>query len=382
LNLSRSKDKYFDIIGFDPRGVNNTTPRLKCFPNAFNQQAWLLGLPDYSLLWDSDSVLGLMWAKSQAVGRSCSQEQNENDMIRHVNTAQVAEDMVEIVERHAEWRENEARRLIGGTRLITTEQMRDILERTAWKVGNEQLQYWGVSYGSLLGQTFAAMHPDRVGRLAIDGVMNPVDYYNGYWLANLQDSDNIIAKFCDYCFEAGPTKCPLYTGTSGRDIEARFEEIVFRLKDNPIPVLSSRGAEVVTFGDVLLKVMTAMCFPYAAAESMFRLIADIKDGNVTNIADGKQASLEPAGISLECLRDGPYSDACLSGNYISGIGANQMIGCMDGALGGGRNLTKSEFKRYLALLKQQSKWYSPGWSHIKMACVGVNVEPAWVYEGE
>lgn len=37
----------------------------------------------------------------------------------------------------------------------------------------------GLSYGTLLGATVAAMFPDRIGAMVLDGVINPFEYYWG-----------------------------------------------------------------------------------------------------------------------------------------------------------------------------------------------------------
>ena len=42
-----------------------------------------------------------------------------------------------------------------------------------------RMQYIGFSYGTILGNYFAALHPERVGRLVLDGVCDTNDYANG-----------------------------------------------------------------------------------------------------------------------------------------------------------------------------------------------------------
>ena len=55
---------------------------------------------------------------------------------KHMATASVARDIVEIFERHGEWREEEARRLVAETNQVAppSESDETILSRTAWNL--------------------------------------------------------------------------------------------------------------------------------------------------------------------------------------------------------------------------------------------------------
>lgn len=372
--------KYFDIMSLDPRGVNNTTPRLRCFPDAFHQQVWQLLSPDYGLLWHSESIIGQEWGRAAALGASCEHGKDEDgqQILRYLNTAQTVQDMVQLIEKEGEWREQEARRILASS-TEDEESKVQVIDRVHHRVGHEQLQYWGMSYGTLLGATFAAMHPDRVGRVILDGVVDPADHYAGRWLTQLQDSDKIVTAFCTYCFEAGPIKCPFYTGSSPADVEARLASILMHLKENPIaiePLDDSAGPEMVTYNDVHLRLLSGLYFPFTMAESFFSLLLALESRNsssldLASMARGKQALLTPLG----CQQEGGESPSFLEIPYVSGVGAFQAISCMD--IGGSLNLTRSEFRMYLDELLGQSRWIGPSWARNKLACEGFTVKPAW-----
>lgn len=386
---NNSGDKYFDILSFDPRGVNNTTPRLRCYSDAFDQQAWIATFPDYGLLWHSESIIGMEWARASALGASCSEgEESDTGILRHLNTAQTVQDMVQIIEKHGEWRAEEAHRLIDGTRSGASDDKRgaaaaalEIINRTAYTPGEEKIQYWGMSYGTVIGETFAAMHPDRVGRLVLDGVVDPADHYAGAWLTQLQDSDNIISKFCEYCSQAGPESCPLArNGSSAADVEARFTSIMLFLKDNPIAMPPEKSSPaLVTYGDVHLMLLSGMYFPFATVETLFELLPALESRNTSSPALARIVSRKRARPPLP--RGEKDDDDFYLIPYISSFGPFQAISCMD--MGGSRssssaaNMTRAGFKEFLTILQAQGQWISPSWARNKLSCLGYTVEPAW-----
>ncbi|KAJ6445006.1 calcium-transporting ATPase 3 [Purpureocillium lavendulum] len=363
--------KYFDVLSFDPRGVNNTTPWLQCFTDSSDQQAWLASLPDYGLLWHSETVTGLEWARAEALGASCSDSEGDEGILRHVNTAQTVQDMVHIIEKEGELRAEEALRLIsstgnGGDRT-------SIMERLAYHPGKERIQYWGMSYGTLIGSTFAALHPDRVHRMVLDGVVDPADHYSGGWLTQLQDSDKILSKFCEYCYAAGPDRCPLYVNSSAVAIEARVTSILLNLKEAPIPMAVSyndgghTGPSLVTYGDAHLLLLSAFYFPFASLATFFDALVALESRNTSSPSLRRIVTRKHARFARPRPADGAIP-------YVSALGSFQAISCMDS---GPLNLTRESFNGFLAELQGQSRWLGLSWARNKLACLGYGVDSAW-----
>ena len=84
-------------------------------------------------------------------------------------------------------------------------------------LGEEQLSYYGISYGSLLGQTYAAMFPDRVRALIIDGVLHPIEWTSGndpslpmtYRLRSGRGAYEALTSALAECDRVGRARCAI-----------------------------------------------------------------------------------------------------------------------------------------------------------------------------
>ncbi|KAK0935492.1 hypothetical protein LTR29_012965 [Friedmanniomyces endolithicus] len=381
--------KYYDLLSFDPRGVGETTPAVDCIKSPALDHAWQLRVMEEGIFEASDAAIGRLWAMSIARSQSCSLplSDGEPDIRKYVTTASVARDMLEIIERHGEWREKEARRLLG---CVTS-----VPSTLLYKSSEEKIQYWGFSYGTYLGNTFAAMFPDRVGRLIVDGVVDAYDYKKSLWSDNLLDTEKDLQGLYYHCARAGYPACALAnkTGiTTAKGVEDKVFNITYSLYHNPLPVIST-SPEVITYSDVRNLIFAGyvmhvvptqdigslyspiQSFPYIA-----NLLSDVEQGDGTRFAallhayhDFRCPSKAGAETSIIPLRNRTEGAASLS------MDATMAIACSDGDDQSWVNRTT--FEKYAKEQARVSPSVGSMWSAIRMNCIHYSIRPHYRFEG-
>ncbi|OQO04653.1 hypothetical protein B0A48_09575 [Cryoendolithus antarcticus] len=351
--IDSEDSKYFDLISFDPRGVGATTPGLHCFQSRSADWAWQLRLLEEGWFESSDAALGRIWSMSDARGRSCAQAATDGNIRKYVTTASVATDMLQIVERHAEWRELEARRL--------SCKSKPIAEHIKHHHGKEKINYIGFSYGTYLGQTFAAMYPDRIGRFVVDGVVDVLDYRKVLWTANLVDTEKDMDLFYYHCARVGYPACALASDghNTASAVKARTLNITQSLLHKPLPVVGL-DAEVITYSDVRNLIFLALYSPTRLFAPMAKLLADLEKGDGTVFALVLRAA-----HTYDCGSGGETGGASIISRD-----PLQAIACTDGD---SQSLSRAEFEDYSADLAQRSPTIGSFWSSVRMNCIHYDV---------
>ncbi|KAJ7182764.1 hypothetical protein C8R43DRAFT_1116387 [Mycena crocata] len=180
----------------------------------------------------------------------------------------------------------------------------------AYQHGREKLRYWGfspVTYeckhliylfysdGSVLGAVFAAIFPDKVERLIIDGVVDAENYFDTLWSNNLLDADKTLQIFFDSCVAAGPTGCAFYAPTPeaiSQNLTALYDSVRVR----PVPVKTASGYGVIDYNSLCLIVLSSLYWPL----TLFRPLAVILAG----LARGDGAPL------IDFLKPSPFECSC------------------------------------------------------------------------
>lgn len=235
----------FNLISWDPRGTGNTIP-----PNCGTGDTTSSGNvarryePSYHTVPSSNvtqNFLDVGWEQSRQRADTCYATNNKTGQF--IGTSSVALDMVSIIDALGE---------------------------------DGLLRYYGWSYGSALGDYFAALFPERVDRMLLDGNVNPYTWQLGTRPELFEDVDKGFAAFIDECWK-NREDCALVTAlnaVSKSDIWETMDAFIAATAKNTTTV-AGYNAYIAVLGVIEGRLYYPMQWPKLA-----QLLADMLTGKV------------------------------------------------------------------------------------------------------
>ncbi|KAJ4322017.1 hypothetical protein N0V94_002596 [Neodidymelliopsis sp. IMI 364377] len=373
---AQGKDaRFFDIIGFDPRGIGETEPAATCIPDAAAAWSWRLRETEEGILGSSDATLGRLWSMTHAFGSSCKQAMSAKDgpdIKQYMTTAFVARDMLEITERHADYVAQRIDSVVRQRRELSAHRDVDFKQEALEKT---KLQYWGFSYGTHLGSTFISMFPDRVGRVVLDGVVSSYDYSHSLGNGSLVDNEKAMDSFYSYCLVSGPDVCPLAkNATTTINIKNRAHKIVQSLYHNPFMFASAEGPEVFTYSDLKALIFSSIYQPQITFPFLGVILSQIEAGH-GDLID----SIGPAWRGAHTLSCGINGSVTAPSSYTGDVPTFSIL-CADGI--DQQDVGIDEFTEYWELLRNMSSAAGDIWATLKLKCTAWKIRANYKFDGE
>jgi pimeloyl-ACP methyl ester carboxylesterase len=255
----------FDIIGWDPRGTGLSEPAIDCIEDYDRYFA------TNDITPDDDEEKQQIVDRAKEFSELCVE--NNGDFLLHVGTNNSARDM-------------------------------DSIRRA---LGEDEISYFGFSYGSELGATWATLFPDTVRAAVLDGASDPNADPLDSSLQQVRGFERSVATFLAQCSD--DDDCAFH---NGGDAERAFDELMQRLDEDPIPTEPGRADA------------TRQVALQAVAQAMY------SDALWDDLEEALAAAQGGDGSGLLALYD-QYYVRNADGTYDNSLEAFQTISCMDTA---------------------------------------------------
>ncbi len=186
--LSPSVAADYTIVGFDTRGVGASVPALTCDPTFFSRPR-----PDY--VPSSSAAEQVLIDRAKMYAADC--EKRFGWLLPYMTTEDFARDMDSI--------------------------------RAA--LGQQKISYYGISYGTYLGQVYGTMFPNRVRKMVLDSVVDP----DGVWYADNISQDYAFQGRMNALFSWIASYDSVYQlGSTQAQVIATFDATMTELEKHPI----------------------------------------------------------------------------------------------------------------------------------------------------
>ncbi|WP_229869241.1 alpha/beta hydrolase [Streptomyces inusitatus] len=272
----------YDLVSFDPRGVAQSSA-VVCRDSEQTEAAHRLdGTPD------TPAEQKAYMKNAAAFGAGCAERSGK--VLPHVGTVSAARDM-------------------------------DLLRQV---LGDEKLHYLGFSYGTELGAVYAHLFPAKVGRLALDAVVDPTADFAGGARNQVLGFQRTLENY----FKS--------RGVSAEDGTDRIVRLLAKADREPLPTDTDRElTESLALTGIILPLYSEKQWPYLTAA-----LKAAEDGD---------------GTQLLMLADS-YNNRDENGEYSTQDHSQRAISCADSK---GRMTPEQVTSRYLAEFTEVSPVFGP-----------------------
>jgi pimeloyl-ACP methyl ester carboxylesterase len=249
----------FDIVGFDPRGVGQST-EVKCYSGT-DEDALYAAEPDPVSQAAFDAVVALVKRSAAACGTKYG----------------------------------------AGLRLFSTEQAAHDIDAVRAAVGDAKLTYLGYSYGTLLGAVYAQLHPTSIRAMVLDGAIDPKQDLVARSQGQAAGFELAFRDFTTWC-TANPSSCPISADPRAAVVGALDAA-------RRAPVTGSDGRKATAgwiFVGLAQTLYTQRYWPFlgqaisALSRGDARLIFALADNYAERKPDGSYSNLYDANQTVNC----------------------------------------------------------------------------------
>ncbi|MFC7304986.1 alpha/beta hydrolase [Streptomyces monticola] len=292
-SLFSALNSRYDLVSFDPRGVAASSG-VRCRSDRDLDQAGA----HVDLTPDTAAERKAYFEDAADFGAGCASRSGR--VLPHIGTSNTARDM---------------------------DLMRQVL-------GDKKLHYFGFSYGTELGGTYAHLFPKNVGRMVLDGVVDPTADAVGH---AKNQTTGFQRALDNYLKSTG--KDP---GRGTRDLVALLD----RIDRKPLP---GAGGRRLTESQALTGILASL-YSRQSWPTLTEALADARDGK---------------GAALLSLADG-YNDRDRSGRYGTQSHSQRSISCADAKnrpTPAQAEAGLPEFRKISPVFGDFLGWDTAGWCH-------------------
>ncbi|MGI8700439.1 MAG: alpha/beta hydrolase [Nocardioidaceae bacterium] len=264
ISLDASITDVYDVVGFDPRGVGQSTPVECLSDDALDVYVASDPSPDTP---EEISRMEQLWTEFT---QGCVA--HSGPLLAHVSTIEAARDM-------------------------------DILRAV---VKDRTFNYYGASYGTYLGATYAALFPRRVHRMVLDGAIDPKASPHTSEVHQAGGFQTALTAYLTDCVSSG--NCPL--GSTVPVAQQQVIQLLASIDQHPLPTSLGRElTEGLAFLGFIVPLYSRANWPYET--------------------QALEQALEGNGDTLLLLAD-QYTDRDAAGHYSdNALEVQSAVNCLD-----------------------------------------------------